>query len=188
MLIALLAAGLGGWLKLRRRPTSIKEAALDTEGRRADLGCVVSTAAEYISGERPITHQYEPELVAALEEQAASNLKGVEVSYSNRLLAPAAFLAIALLTLLMFAAIAPVAFTAFKRTVAPWSKETYTTVQVMPGSIESLSTGVTSSSPISANRFMPESSSIYRRSTGSSHRATVKPRATARVEASNDAA
>src|SRR5438132_13207323 len=46
LLLLLLAAGVGGWLKLRRRPTSIKEAALDTEAQRSDLGCVTSTAAE----------------------------------------------------------------------------------------------------------------------------------------------
>src|SRR6267154_1966155 len=37
ILLLLLAAGVGGWLKLRRRPTSMKEAALDTEAQRPAL-------------------------------------------------------------------------------------------------------------------------------------------------------
>ncbi len=136
LLLLLLATGLGGWLKLRRRPTTIKEAALDTESQRPDLGCVISTAAEYTTGERSITHEYEPELVAALEQQAARNLHQAQISYTNKLLRPASFLAFALLTLLLFAAVAPVAFTAFKRTISPWSKETYTKVEVTPGSVD----------------------------------------------------
>ena len=136
LLLVLLAAGAAGWLKLRRRPTSMKEAALDTEAQRPGIGCVVSTAAEYMTGERKITHEYEPELVAALEEQAGRNLEKAHVSYANRMLGPAGFLAFALLTLLIFAAVAPVAFTALKRTVVPWSKETYTKVEVRPGSVE----------------------------------------------------
>src|SRR5437867_8081005 len=121
LLLLLLAAGVGGWLKLRRRPTSIKEAALDTEAQRPEMGCVISTAAEYTSGERAITREYEPELVAALAEQAARNLQKARVSYTNRLMRPAGFLAFALITILVFAAAAPVAFTAFKRTVTTWS-------------------------------------------------------------------
>ena len=136
LLLSLLGLGLGGWLRLRRRPTTIKEAALDTEAQRPELGCVVSTAAEYLSGERKVTHEYEPELVAALEQQAARGLARVQVSYSKRLQRPGAFFAFALLTVLIFAAAAPVALTALKRTVAPWSQETYTKIEVQPGSIE----------------------------------------------------
>ncbi len=136
LLLLLLAAGVGGWMRLRRRPTSMKEAALDAEAQRPDLGCVISTAAEYSSGERPVRHEYEPELVAALEEQAAKNLKEVQVSYTNKFSRPAWFLTFALVTVLIFAALAPVALTAFKRTVSPWSKETYTKVAVRPGSVE----------------------------------------------------
>ncbi len=136
LLLLLLAAGLGGWMRLRRRPTSMKEAALDAEAQRPDMGCVISTAAEYSSGERPIRHEYEPELVAALEAQAAKNLQEVQVSYANRFSRPAWFLAFALLSVLIFAALAPVAFTAFKRTVSPWSRETYTQVAVRRGNVE----------------------------------------------------
>src|SRR5881409_3054646 len=133
LLLLLLAPGVGGWLKLRRRPTSIKEAALDTEAQRPEMGCVVSTAAEYTSGERAITHEYEPELVQALAVQAASHLKKVELSYRDRLFRPASFFAFALVAVLLFAAAAPVAWTAFRRTVTPWSNETYTKVKVLPG-------------------------------------------------------
>lgn len=136
LLLVLLALGVGGWLRLRRRPTTIKEAALDAEAQRPELGCVVSTAAEYLNGERKITREYEPELVAALEQQAARSLAKIEVSYANRLLRPAAFFGFALVTILLFAAAAPVAFTALKRTVVPWSKDTYTKINVKPGNIE----------------------------------------------------
>ena len=136
VLLLLLAVGLAGWLKLRRRPTSLKEAALDTEAQRPELGCVISTAAEYASGQRPVTHEYEPELVEALKAQAARNLGKVQISYNNRWLRPAGFLAFALVTVLLFAVAAPVALTAFKRTVSPWSKETYTKVEVSPGSAD----------------------------------------------------
>ena len=60
--------------------------------------------------------------------------------------------------------------------------------RVTPGRIESLRTGVCNSSPITANKFIPDSSSMFWRVIGSSHSATVKPCFTARVEASNDAA
>src|SRR5437588_6397282 len=89
ILVLILAAGLAGWLKLRRRPTSMKEAALDTEAARPDLGCVISTAAEYASGERAMTHEYEPELVEALKEQAARNLKEARVCYTSKWARPA---------------------------------------------------------------------------------------------------
>jgi hypothetical protein len=136
LLLLFLAVGVGGWIKLRRRPTSMKEAALDTEAQRPDLGCVISTAAEYTSGERIVAHEYEPELVAALEEQAAKNLRKVQLSYFDRLVRPAGFLAFTLVTLLVFTVAAPVALTALKRTVAPWSKETYTKVEVRPGNAD----------------------------------------------------
>src|SRR5438552_12227022 len=57
LLLLFLAAGIGGWAKLLRRPTSLKEAALDTEAERPDLGCVISTAAEYTGGERAVARE-----------------------------------------------------------------------------------------------------------------------------------
>src|SRR5215510_12688662 len=52
--LAILAflAGLGGWglKRLFRKPTPLKEAALDAEAHQSDLGCVISTASEYASG------------------------------------------------------------------------------------------------------------------------------------------
>ena len=136
LLVALLGIGVGGWLKLRRRPATMKQAALDVEAARPDLGCVVSTAAEYLSGERRVEHEYEPELVAALEAQAARDLEKARVPYERRVIRPAGFFAFALVSLLVFAAAVPVAWTAFKRTVTPWSKETYTHLEVRPGSME----------------------------------------------------
>src|SRR5437763_1596717 len=66
--------GLYRLIKFMRRPTQLKEAALDVEAARPELGCQISTAAEYLSGQRQITRQYEPELVAALEAKAAQEL------------------------------------------------------------------------------------------------------------------
>src|ERR1041385_3035428 len=88
--IALLAgAGLYRLIRFCRRPTPLKEAALDIEATRPDLGCEVSTAAEYLAGERKITHEYEPELVGALERKAADELRGAQIPYERRLIGPA---------------------------------------------------------------------------------------------------
>src|SRR5207253_777789 len=70
-MIVLTLLGLYRLIKFMRRPTKLKEAALDVEAARPDLGCEISTAAEYLSGERQVTRDYEPELVAALEAKAA---------------------------------------------------------------------------------------------------------------------
>src|SRR6478609_9515632 len=45
-------AGLYRLVRFVRRPTRLKAAALDLEATRPDRGCEVSTAAEYLSGER----------------------------------------------------------------------------------------------------------------------------------------
>src|SRR2546425_8240256 len=55
-------AGLFRLVRFYRRPTRLKEAALDVEAQRPELGCEISTAAEYLAGERKATHEYEPEL------------------------------------------------------------------------------------------------------------------------------
>jgi hypothetical protein len=136
VLVVLVCAAATGWVRLRRRPTHLKEAALDFEARRPEAGCVVSTAAEYLSGERQITREYEPELVAALERQAVKHLNLTCVSYARKMLSPAGLLAGAGLALLLFALLAPSAATALKRTVAPWSKTAYTQVEVQPGNVE----------------------------------------------------
>jgi len=136
VLVVLVCGSTVGWVRLRRRPTHLKEAALDFEARRPEAGCVVSTAAEYLSGERQITYEYEPELVAALEQQAVKHLNLTYVSYARKMLSPAGLLAGAGLALLLFALLAPSAATALKRTVAPWSKAAYTRVEVQPGNVE----------------------------------------------------
>ncbi len=135
--IALLAlcgiVRLAGFL---RRPTAIKEAALDLEAARPELGCEVSTAAEYLAGERQVMHQYEPELVAALEAKAAAELGRAQIPYERRLILPAALLALTAIAALVYFAFAPGMLTALRRTVFPLSEAHYTQVQVQPGSIE----------------------------------------------------
>ena len=67
-LMALLALfGLARLVQFTLHPTSPKQVALDLEAQRPELGCVVSTAAEYLSGERTASKEYEPELVEALQ-------------------------------------------------------------------------------------------------------------------------
>src|SRR5665811_1959988 len=52
----LTVVGIYRLVRVYRRPTRLKEAALDVEAQRPDLGCQISTAAEYLSGERQTTH------------------------------------------------------------------------------------------------------------------------------------
>ncbi len=121
---------------LSRRPTRMKEAALDAEAQKPGLGCEISTAAEYLSGDRKPTEAYEPQLAAALEAKAASTLASLQVPYEKKLLGPAFGLGLAMTAALFFLLFASGALTAFKRAVTPWSKTSYTTIRVMPGEIE----------------------------------------------------
>jgi hypothetical protein len=136
LLALLLTAGLLRFLQLLRRPTSVKEVALDTESLQPNLGCMVSTAAEYLTGERKIVHEYEPELVDALQAQAASALKQTKLPYWKNLQVPAAFMAGTLALLLGFVALASSALTALKRVTVPFSNAAYTRVEVKPGTTE----------------------------------------------------
>src|SRR5262249_10106981 len=71
---ALMVVGLIRLVRFYLRPTHLKQGALKVESQRPELGCELSTAAEYLSGERKTEHEYEPELVAALEAKAANTL------------------------------------------------------------------------------------------------------------------
>src|SRR6185436_16190382 len=138
---ALLLAGLIGYGLFRfvtywRQPTRLKEVALDAEAQRPDAGCVVSTAAEYLSGQRKAVHEYEPELVDALAAQAAENLRKTDLSYAKGSLGPIGIFAAAVIAAVVFLLVAPVAFTAFKRTAFPWVRTFYTQVEVKPGNAE----------------------------------------------------
>lgn len=123
-------------VRFYRRPTRLKEAALDVESQRPELGCEISTAAEYLTGERKTTHEYEPELVAALEAKAAKELSGTQVHYEKKLLNPAILFVATFLGLLSLVAIAPMALTALQRTALPFSDAKYTSVDVKPGNVE----------------------------------------------------
>ena len=118
------------------RPTRLKQGALKIESLRPDLGCEVSTTAEYLTGERKLEHEYEPELAAALQAKTSNHLANVPMP-ARRLLARFALLlgatAIAL-AILVFAA--PGGLTALQRTAVPFSNAHYTTLQVQPGDFE----------------------------------------------------
>ncbi|MBI5388371.1 MAG: hypothetical protein HZA90_27210 [Verrucomicrobia bacterium] len=128
--------GLVRLVRLVRHATPLKEAALDVEARVPAAGCTISTAAEYLTGERKITQEYEPELVNALQARAAQKLTTADVPYWAKILRPAALLAGVLLGLLLFTALASGGFTALKRAAVPWTKATYTSVEVKPGTVE----------------------------------------------------
>src|SRR6187431_261767 len=121
---ALLAmmAGLGawGWRRLFRNPTSLKEAALDAETLRQETDCVVSTAAEYASGQAQAANAYEPELAAALQVVAAQRLGTARLPYGRTLRGPLSVLATALAALVIFIVVLPGAWTALKRVALPW--------------------------------------------------------------------
>src|SRR5690349_21855537 len=55
----ILAAGAFRFAATLRRPTELKEAALDAEAAKPDAGCELSTAAEYLSGARKPVQEYE---------------------------------------------------------------------------------------------------------------------------------
>ncbi|HLH53608.1 MAG TPA: DUF4175 family protein [Verrucomicrobiae bacterium] len=134
-LAGVIAWGIAGWVRYRLRPTHLKQGALAIEAKRPELGCEVSTAAEYLSGEKKIEHEYESELAAALEAKTAQALvqSPVLASGTRRF---AAFLLVSLLLLLALALIAPGGFTALERAAVPFSKAHYTSVQVQPGDFE----------------------------------------------------
>jgi hypothetical protein len=136
-LMGLLALfGLARLVQFMLHPTSPKQAALDLEAQRPELGCVVSTAAEYLSGERSASKEYEPELVEALQEQAAKRLLLVETNYYRKLVFAGGAMAAALGGLLLFVLLASGSLTALARVTAPWSGKTYTHLSVKPGDVE----------------------------------------------------
>ena len=111
-LVALFLTGVVKVAQLGRRKTSLKDAALELEATQPRLGCEVSTAAEYLSGERKITQEYERDLVAALEKKATTTLGQTAVPYERRLYLPAVATGMGVLGLLGFVATFPSAATA----------------------------------------------------------------------------
>lgn len=136
VMAGLFLAGVYRLRQLWRRPTSPKQAALDFEAARPQAGCEVSTAAEYATGERRPKAPYEVELVAALDQQAASALRDSAVPYQRKLVKPGVIAAVIALAFLAFATAIPGAGTALMRALAPWSRAAFTQVQVQPGNIE----------------------------------------------------
>jgi hypothetical protein len=117
-------------------PISAKQVALEMEAQRPELGCVVSTAAEYLKGARTPPQEYGPELVAALQEIAAKRLLLVETNYYKGLLYTGGAMTAILLALLVFVLCAPGSATALARVTLPWSNYTYTHMKVEPGDLE----------------------------------------------------
>ncbi|PYI82951.1 MAG: hypothetical protein DME26_16040, partial [Verrucomicrobia bacterium] len=128
----------GIWRLIRfyRHPSRMKDAALDVEGQRPELGCEISTAAEYLSGERQPKQEFEPELVAALEARAAERLGKAKSPYQRKLRNPLILMTATLLVLLAAALAVPGLFTALTRAALPFLKVQYTTLEVKPGNIE----------------------------------------------------
>jgi hypothetical protein len=119
-----------------RRPTALKEVALDAEASKPDAGCELSTAAEYLNGTRKPVQEYEAVLASALEAKAANHLKTVQVPYWNRPIPAALFLGACSVAVMLFVLAVSGGFTAFKRAAAPWSNTPYTRVEVRPGDTE----------------------------------------------------
>ncbi len=136
LLLLLALAGLARLVWLWRRPATLKEVALDAEARDRNLGCTISTAAEYLSGERQVRHEYEPKLVAALETQAGAMLSTVKVPYWRSLLPPALLCLAGFLVFLGFLLCASGSITALLRAAVPWTSAAYTQVEVKPGDAE----------------------------------------------------
>jgi Domain of unknown function (DUF4175) len=132
----LVAFGLFRLIQFMRHPTSAKQVALDLEAQRPELGCVVSTAAEYLIGERTASKDYEPELVDALQEQAAKRLLLVETNFYKKVSLAGGALAVAVMALLLFVLLASSSITALERVTDPWLGKTYTHLEVKPGDVE----------------------------------------------------
>ncbi len=135
-LALLLIIGVVRLVRFYRRPTRLKQGALVIESGRPELGCEVSTAAEYLAGERKLEHEYEPELAAALEAKTARALGGYSIPVPGKLIGYAALMAITLLALVFLVLAAPGGLTALERTAVPFSKAHYTTLEVKPGNTE----------------------------------------------------
>jgi len=135
-LTGLVLFGLVRFVRFYRRPMHLKQGALRVESQRPELGCEISTAAEYLSGERKTEHEYEPELVAALESRAAQKLNISALNSRPKLVGHVVFLGVTVLVLLMLFIVAPGALTALQRTAVPFSNAHYTQIQVHPGDIE----------------------------------------------------
>jgi hypothetical protein len=128
--LAALVAGTVRITRMRRESTRLEEAARDVEATRPEFGCEISTAAEYLSGARKPTKEYEPEIAAALQSRAAVNLSTTSVPYARRLVLPIGLaFAGTLAAMLGFALFAPGGATSLLRAAAPWSKASLTRIQ-----------------------------------------------------------
>jgi hypothetical protein len=135
--VVLLALGSGRVYRLLRRAATSKDIALELEQRRPELGCVLSTAVEYLPGGRTANAVYEPQLVAALQEQAARRLVLIETPWWRRQLIRRGYFAAGIGVLLgLFAAMLPGGSIALRRALFPWNQAAYTTIQVRPGNLE----------------------------------------------------
>lgn len=136
LLAFFLGAGLHQFISTLRRPTKLKESALEAEALKPELGCDLSTAAEYLSGDRRPTQAYEADLAAALQEKAARDLAKIQLPYWNKLIRPALLLASIVVGIFLFMLLSSGSFTALKRAALPWSNAAYTKVSVQPGDLE----------------------------------------------------
>ncbi len=137
LLVSFLGIGLARLVWRLRRPSTAKDIALEVERRRPELGCIVSTAVEYLPGGRTAKEVYEPELVAALQEQAARKLVVTETPWWRRQLVLRGYVAggVAMLVGLGLVLV-PGGTTAVQRALCPWSQAAYTSIEVKPGNIE----------------------------------------------------
>jgi hypothetical protein len=133
LIVGMLVAGLVRLVRVLRHPTDLKEAALDVEAQSPDLGCEVSTAAEYLTGQKAPSQAYEAEIADALEARAARAIERKGTSYNRRFLTPFVVAGVVvLLGLVGFLVFAPASGTAFLRTAAPWSQASFTLLEVHP--------------------------------------------------------
>jgi hypothetical protein len=132
-LLAGLAVGVRRWLRRRHEATPLKEAALDIESARPDLGREVSTAAEYLAGARTPSDALESELASALGRRAAAVDSGDGIPYLRQLGLPGLLFGGGVLTALLgFLVLVPQSGTALRRTLAPWSSARFTGLAVEP--------------------------------------------------------
>lgn len=126
-------AGAAGMIYLWWRRTGPKDAALEMESQRPELGCVVSTAAEYLQSSPESRDGSGAGMIQALQGEAARRLLLVEPDYYRKVLWGVACVMASLVGIGVFWMAAGSATTAFARALSPWANTPYCQLQVKPG-------------------------------------------------------
>lgn len=126
-----------GWARSSaERKAGLKAPAMEAESRHPEIGCELSTAAEYLSGDRKARAEYEPELVRALEGRAVIHLARTSFDYGRLWRRPAVGVGLVMALIGILLVSVSGSLTAVQRVVAPWSSAAYTRMEMKSGDLE----------------------------------------------------